>query len=457
MAERIGAQAFAVKAGGRQSSLFLCDAKHWRQYSPLMSKKTKVIPSPLHAAVDKEAKHLPTLLGTLLAQATVNPPGDHYDSMVQCLLDELALVGVPAKKLTPPAKLQRELLPEGQKHLLRHNVLGKLKSPGARKTLHFNAHYDVVPVGGTWKQGDPFKAHLDKGWIYGRGSADMKGSIASLLTALRALKTAGIRPVVNLEISFTADEETDSVLGADWLVNNAPLNADAALVMEGAEGDQICCGHNGVVWLEVEVIGKAAHGSRPELGVNALEKMAALVLALEHYKELLKKDTFHAPDGTLLVPTINVGGVFEQGPGGKINTVPASARFTIDRRVTPGESARGAENELRDILSAAASCIPDCRIKVRKISDNHPSYSEPSAPAFACLARSIEAVRGNKVDFCVSTGFTDMHFFAHHLGIPTMGYGPGGEGEHAVNERARLKDLVDCAQIYARMLTDFTG
>ena len=228
-------------------------------------------------------------------------------------------------------------------------------------------------------------------------------------------------------------------------------------VVFSAEGDQICCGHNGVVWLEVEVLGKAAHGSRPEMGINALEKMAALVDALGHYKLLLKNEPFRSPDGSLLYPTINVGGVFEQGPGGKINTVPALARFTIDRRVVPNENVDGVECEMREILEAAARIIPDCHIIIRKISDNHPCYSEPTDPVFASLAESIRAVRGKKVEYTVSTGFTDMHFFSHHLQIPTLGYGPGGEGEHAVDERARLKDLEDCARIYARLLTTFEG
>lgn len=400
---------------------------------------------------DLEAS-IPDLLRRLISIRTINPPGADYGAMTALLREELALSGVGSRLLTPSKKLQREILPEGQKDLLRHNVLGKLRTPGAKQTLHFNAHYDVVPVGGDWQHGDPFSGAVEKGWIYGRGTSDMKGSIASLLIALRALRKAGVKPAVNLEVSFTADEETDSLLGSSWLVENAPIAPDAVIVMEGAEGDQVCCGHNGVVWLEVEVLGKAAHGSRPDQGINALEKMAALVLALGNYAKLLAKEKFKAPDGSTMHPTINLGGVFEQGPGGKINTVPALARFTIDRRVIPSENAEAVELEMREILAAAAKSIPGCRIQIRKISDNHPSFSKPDAPVFKALADSIAEVRGKKVQFTVSTGFTDMQFFAHHLKVPTLGYGPGGENEHAIDERARLGDLADCARIYARMI-----
>jgi len=406
----------------------------------------------LDQAFDALLPKLPSLLQTLVDFRTINPPGNQYDEITLHLVKALQDSGLKARRLTPAAALQRKVLPPSDRHLLRHNVLGEWKVPGAKRTLHFNAHYDVVPVGGTWTHGDPFSGKVEKGWIYGRGTADMKGSIASLLTALRALQLAGLKPSVNVEVSFTADEETDSLLGSGWMVEHAPLKADAVVVMEGAEHDQICCGHNGVVWLEVDVLGKAAHGSRPDMGINAFEKMSALILALEDYKRKLASRPYTAPDGTIMRPTVNLGGVFTQGPGGKINTVPDKATFSIDRRVLPRESVKKAEAELVAALKAAAKAIPQCRIEIRKVSENFPCFSEPEAKVFQSLARSIQSVRGNPVSFGVSTGFTDMQFYAQYLKVPTLGYGPGGEREHAIDERARLQDLADCARTYAHLL-----
>ena len=150
----------------------------------------------------------------------------------------------------------------------------------------------------------------------------------------------------------------------------------------------MCCGHNGVVWLNVRVHGRAAHGSTPEAGINALEKMSALVLALNGYKQLLARRTFRAPDGRRMHPTINLGGVFASGEGGKVNTVPAAASFSIDRRVLPIESVRDAERELRAWLKAAAKKIPQCRITIEKISDNHSCYTAPAHPLFAAMRSS---------------------------------------------------------------------
>jgi succinyl-diaminopimelate desuccinylase len=409
------------------------------------------------AFLDAHVNDLVGLLQRLVRVRTVNPPGENYDDITRLLVDELSSCGLKARRLTVPARTLKSVLPAEQQGYPRYNVLGTLAAKSAKKTLHFNAHYDVVPVSGTWRHGDAFSGQVDGGWIYGRGTGDMKGSIASLLMALRAVRASRVTPRVNVEVSFTADEETDSLLGAGWLVQEAPIRPDYAIVMEGGEGDSVCCGHNGVVWLEVVVHGKAAHGSKPDAGINALEKMSALVLALEKHKDELASRRFETPEGKVMYPTLNVGGVFSSGPGGKINTVPAEARFSIDRRVLATESVEKAEKELRTFLTKAARAIPQCRITINKVSDNHPCYTEPTHPFFAAMAEAVSEVRGRGTTFSVSTGFNDMHFFSHHLKIPTLGYGPGGEQYHAVDERAKISELVKCAKVYARLLTHFGG
>ncbi|MGA2446372.1 MAG: ArgE/DapE family deacylase [Opitutaceae bacterium] len=396
------------------------------------------------------------LLQKLVRIPTVNPPGENYAVITALLTRELVRAGLQARRLAVPgtAVLLRQR-PE-LRACPRYNVLGFLDA-GAAKTVHFNAHYDVVPAGGRWRHGSPFVPAVEDGWIYGRGTADMKGSIASLLLALRALRATGTRPRCNVEVSFTADEETDSLLGAGWLVDQVPLKADCVVVMEGGEGRAIGCGHNGVVWLNVVVHGKPAHGSNPERGINALEKMSALVLALKDYKRCLARRRFRTPAGGVMHPTINVGGVFAAGAGGKINTVPAEASFSIDRRVIATETVAAAERELRAFLAAAAHRIPQCRISVEKVSENHPCYRDPVYPFFAAMAASVRRVRGGRPVFYVSTGFNDMHFFAEHRRVPTLGYGPVGFRPHAVDERVRVADLVTAAKIYVDLLTRFAG
>ncbi|MEO7598946.1 MAG: ArgE/DapE family deacylase [Opitutus sp.] len=407
--------------------------------------------------IDLHSSKLIANLQHLVGISTVNPPGENYDAITAYLTQELSAAGLESKRFAISSAVLRRSLPPEQHGYPRFNVLGKRATKGAQKTIHFNAHYDVVPVSGKWRHGSPFSGAVDRGWIFGRGTSDMKGSMASLLLALRALNELKVAPKMNLEVSFTADEETDSVLGTGWLVQHAPIDPDYAVVMEGGEGASVCCGHNGVVWLEVQVHGRAAHGSQPEHGINALEKMSALVLALEDYKRDLARRTFTTPDGRTMRPTINVGGVFSSGPGGKINTVPNEARFSIDRRVLSIEKHTTAERELRAFLAKAARSIPQCRITVHKVSENFSCFTPPTDPFFAAMARSVTRVRHAKTGFSVSTGFNDMHFFAHHRKIPTLGYGPGGEDYHGVDERANLRTLIATAKIYADLLLSFEG
>lgn len=411
-------------------------------------------------ASDYIERHSADLLGRLqelVRFPTINPPGRDYDEITRWLSREMGRVGLKAKRYPIPRKLLEQALPPEQHAFPRFNVVGKLGVRGARKTIHFNAHYDVVPVSGAWRHRSPFSGEVEAGWIYGRGTGDMKGSIASLLTALDALRATGTKPLMNVEVSFTADEETDSVLGAGWLVQHAPIDPDYAVVMEGGERDGVCCGHNGTIWLEVVVHGKAAHGSQPEKGVNALEKMAALILALDEYKQTLAQTTWETPEGKTMRPTMNIGGVFHCGEGAKINTVPAHASFTIDRRVLAIEDHAAAEKDLRAFVAAAARKIPGCRISVTKVSENYSCFSPPTDPFFTAMAGCVTRVRRAPAVFNVSTGFNDMHFFSHHLRIPTLGYGPGGENYHAVDERAKVKELLAAAKIYAELLTSFEG
>jgi succinyl-diaminopimelate desuccinylase len=409
------------------------------------------------AYIDLHSADLLARLRRLVGISTVNPPGENYDAITAELTRDLTAVGLRTRRFPIPRPLLRQTLPPAQHAFPRYNVLGQLAAPGAKKTLHFNAHYDVVPVSGTWRHGSPFSGTVDAGWIYGRGTSDMKGSIASLLLALQALRATGTVPRLNVEVSFTADEETDSVLGTGWLVAHAPIKPDYAIVMEGGELNQVCCGHNGTLWLEVTVHGRAAHGSMPERGINALEKMSALVLALGDYSRRLARRTFVTPEGKTMRPTLNLGGEFSSGPGGKINTVPALARFTIDRRILAVEDQAAAERDLRAFLAAAARQIPQCKISVAKISENFACFSQPTHPFFTAMAGCVTRVRRQPTVFNVSTGFNDMHFFSHHLKIPTLGYGPGGEDYHAVNERAKVKELLASAKIYADLLATFAG
>ncbi len=409
----------------------------------------------LRSAIARDRRHLIDLAASIIRIPTVNPPGAHYPACVAQLDQMTRAAGLETRVVrVPHAAVMREL-PDAAE-CPRALVIGRW-DVGAARTVHFNAHYDVVPAAATgWKFG-PFEPRVSQGWLYGRGSADMKGSIACVLHAVTVLRKLGITPKVNVEVSWTPDEETDSTFGVQWLVRKKLLDADYAIVCEGGSGRHVGCGHNGVLWFEVDVHGRAAHGSEPHRGINAVEQMSALVLDLKDYARELAGRTFRNPDGRIRSATINVGGVTATQDGGKINTVPGAVTFTLDRRVLPNENLAEAERHLRAYIRGAARRIPRLRVTVRKINQHTSTFSDPSGPFPRAFAAALARVRGQSTKFTVSTGFNDSHFFAGEAGLPTIGWGPGGESCHGTDERVRVSELVQAAQAYAEFIATFAG
>ena len=335
----------------------------------------------------------------------------------------------------------------------RYNLIARWDA-GRERTVHFNAHYDVVPCSGQWKFGDPFKPGIAAGAVYGRGSGDMKGSIAALLMAIESLRAAGVEPAFNIECSFTADEETGGELGAGWVVGQGLLNADFAVVCEGAAGTQVGCGHNGVLWLEVEFTGKAAHASRPEQGINAFEAVAGAVHKLQDYKRKLQETPrrFVDYDGQARNPTINIGGTFSGGRGDKINTVAEFARFSIDRRLVPGERLEAVERELRRAVSQVAEQQELLSYRLTSPLRIEPCVVDVEQQLPTAFARALQAVRRRTAGFKVTSGFTDLHYFVVEGGLPGIGYGVKGEHAHGVDERVRVRDLLLTARTYAEFM-----
>jgi succinyl-diaminopimelate desuccinylase len=401
------------------------------------------------------AEHQPdtvAFLQSLVQIATVNPPGERYEECVDVLDRRLRALGMTTVIVRVPDAVVASTLPDSAGYA-RFNLIGRW-DVGAPKTLHFNAHYDVVPVSGQWKHG-AFNPEVVGGWIYGRGSSDMKGSIASLCAALEAVRDSNVTPKVNIEVSFTADEEVGGELGAGYIVREGLVSPDFAIECEGGGKGNIGYGHNGVLWFRVNVHGKAAHAAAPHKGVNAFEGAAAIVGALQPLKKAFDKRSFTPQGAKVMHPTMNVGGVFGIGPGPKVNTVPAEAWFTIDRRIVPNEKLRDAEREMLKALRTAKTKAPKVKMDVDVFQRIDPCVSDPASEFHAQFAEAVRVTRKRKPKLSVVNGFTDLHWFVHDLGLPGIGYGPGGEGGHGVDERAKIEDLISTAQVYARFMETF--
>ncbi len=401
----------------------------------------------VHQYIDQHQEQLIGNAQALVGVDTTNPPGRNYQAMSDALLGRCRDLGLAAKVYRVPDQEVRRVL--GSSELPRYNLIARWDA-GRPQTVHFNAHYDVVPCAGQWKFGDPFEPGLAGNALYGRGAGDMKGAIAALLMAVEALMQTGAEPAFNIECSFTADEETGGQLGAGWIVHKGLVNADFAVVCEGAAGTQVGCGHNGVLWLEVELTGKAAHASSPQQGVNAFEAMSSVVQKLQAYKQKLNapQGCYVDFDGRSRNPTLNIGGVFSGGEGDKINTVPAYARFSLDRRLVPGEQIAAVERALRRAVERAAE--PPCRVTAPLRIEPCVVDAEHALPQ--AFAQAVQAVRRRAASYRLSAGFTDLHYFAIDGGLPGIGYGVKGERIHGTDERVRVRDLALTARTYAEFM-----
>lgn len=402
------------------------------------------------AYIERNQARMVERLQDMVRLPTTNPPGRNYEEMVGWLSRCCTELGM---KVAIHRVADSTVEAEGaDPSFPRLNLLARW-DVGAPRTVHFNAHYDVVPAAGNWRMGGAFEAKVSAGWLYGRGSGDMKGSIAALLAAIEALVMTQSTPAFNIECSFTADEETGGRLGAGHIVREGLVNADYAVVCEGASATKVGLGHNGVLWLEVRIRGKSAHASSPDQGVNAFEAMAGLVHYLRPLKKGLAASSRRYRDftGQVRNPTVNIGGVFG-GSGQKVNTVPGDAIFTVDRRIPPNESLAHAEAELRRAIGQAADRVPRIRYTVRPILKIDPCVMDAEHALPRALARSVRHVRRGATGFRVTAGFTDLHYFIEDGGMPGIGYGVGGQRAHGADERVRVRELVQTARTYAHFM-----
>ena len=379
----------------------------------------------------------------LIEIPTVNPPGENYEKMADFLERECRGIGLSVKRHVTPEKILRKYgIRSGSRRI---SVVADW-DVGAKKTFHVNSHYDVVPATDKWDT-DPFRAVVRGNRIYGRGSEDMKGNIVSVLAAVEALKKSGARPGMNIQLSFTPDEETGGRTGLGYLVRENLVKADYAM-SEGYPGNHVSVGNKGVLWAEVLVRGKSCHASAPHKGVNAFEKMTALAVKLEKLKKrvIARKTRYQMRDDVSRHATFVMGGVLEGGV--KVNVVPGEAKFSIDRRLIPEESAAEAKKEIESVIRRFNKIHKDSKAIIKYFSMEEPAMTRYDAKFFKVVSDSIKAATGKKAEFRVMSGATDMRYFMWK-GVPSLGYSAsGGEKWHGDNEYVRVDSLVSTARVF---------
>jgi acetylornithine deacetylase len=232
----------------------------------------------------------------------------------------------------------------------RPNVVAVARGTGGGRSLMLNAHMDTVGVAG---MSGPFSPRVDGGRLYGRGAYDMKGSLAACMLATAAATRRALRGDVVL--TAVADEEFASV-GTEAV--GATLSADAAIVTEPTEM-QVAIAHRGFVHLEIETRGRAAHGSRPHLGIDAIAKMGRVLVGIEDLDARLRSTPTHRYVGSGSVHASLIEG------GQEFSSYPARCVVQAERRTIPGEAVALAEEEVREIVTRAGADDPDFSADVR--------------------------------------------------------------------------------------------
>jgi acetylornithine deacetylase/succinyl-diaminopimelate desuccinylase len=318
---------------------------------------------------------------------------------------------------------------------------------GDRPALAWNGHLDVVPAGDltAWRH-PPFAAEVVDGTLVGRGAADMKGGIASALGAVSAIRRAGVELAGRLDLHLAADEELAGLHGTKVLFERGHLDQDAAIVGEATDLN-LALAERGGAWITATARGRAAHGSTPQLGVNAITSMARFLLRIEE----VVPDLEHPLVGR---PTVNAAMIHG---GSAPNVVADRCVVEIDRRIIPGETEPGMVLEPFDRLADAIRTeFPETDLSF-EIGQWTDAAEVSGDPAIADLCRT--AVREETGRAPLDTGFTgitDARFYLNERSIPTIILGPGSLGvAHTANESVELAELVAAARIYARVFARF--
>lgn len=318
----------------------------------------------------------------------------------------------------------------------RPTAVGTLRGAGGGRSLMLNAHADTVGVEG---MPEPFSASIRDGKLYGRGAHDMKGSLASSIGAAKALVDAGVRLKGDLVIAAVADEEYGSLGTADLI---GRYRADAAIVTEPTNLD-ICLAHKGYVWIEVETIGKAAHGSRFTEGVDANMRMGRFLAELDKLERSLRAGPAHPLVGPPSLHAAIVSG------GSGLSTYAAACTLKIERRTIPGETEADSVGEIQAIVDRLAAADPTFRAKVKPFFARHPFEVSPGAEIVKVLGRAARETLGHQPAFVGDTPWMDSALLAD-AGIETVVMGPRGAGEHSIEEWVDLESVIAMAEILAR-------
>lgn len=403
-------------------------------------------------AIEEREEQLVDLLQTMLSIDTTNPPGHGYPEMVELLEPMLQDLGYETRILEVPdeiVKKKSSALADGP----RPNILAR-KDNGHDETVTVYAHMDTVPVEEPWSF-DPLKGTRRDGKIYGRGAADMKGAIATLLTALAVIEEEGLDERYNVDVTLVTDEEL-YYSGVCFMVDEDLVRGHILCLEGGLRSLTVAI--NGFMSYSVSVKGKSVHSGRSYLGVNALEEAVPILEELLELKKEVdsRRSSYEATvysDEDYIRPVLNIT-MFRGGQ--KVNIVPSAAVIQGDRRYIPEEDPAEVEAEIGEAVArgAGGSKAIDISFDIKR--GYRPVVTPTDSPRVGRMKRVMEAVLDQDVPLVGEQGSSDMGYVQAVTDKEVLSFGPGRtcSNPHGADEHVHVEDLLRHAEILVRYITE---
>lgn len=389
-----------------------------------------------------------TFLQEMVRTPSVNPPGE-YEEIHSTVRSKFEDFGWKCETVETPENILKDLGLDPDYPRL--NLLA-YPTVGDGPTIALNAHLDTVPVDdpNAWNY-DPFGGAIEDGRVYGRGSHDSKGRIASYTLAARALEEAEKLPEnATIVLAITCDEETGGQAGPGYLLESGKLAPEYAIVEGNCQNLRI--GHSGVRHFEVSVDGKASHaGVDPEGGANAILGASKLLQAVEKYADELKREKSEVPGvgSPTAVPGTIEGGV-------KTNVVPSSCSFTVDHRVPPDYDGNQLADRFSDMIHSV-DLSPNISASIETVLQADPYLADPDDRHVRIVQENAEAIFDREFDLIGVRGFSDGRFFSQ-AGAKTLNFGPGDDqgNVHGVDENISIEQITRAGATVASSIIDLS-
>jgi acetylornithine deacetylase/succinyl-diaminopimelate desuccinylase family protein len=380
----------------------------------------------------------------LVAIATENPPGAAYRACADRIARELAHCGLGAALIEAPPAPRGAQMGAAESGYCLASGYGE-----GTPVLYFHGHYDVVPA----VHPEQFQPNVRDGRLYGRGTSDMKGGIASMVYAMRALKEHQVPLNGRVAVMLVPDEETGGERGSRYLAETGRLGRDGMgmLTAEPTEG-VIWNANRGALSLTVTVRGTPAHVGLHYLGVNAFEQMLRVADALSQLKREVagRRTGFHIEPDAARQSILMMGGRCEGGSN--FNLVPADCTFTVERRINPEEDLATEKQRLLDLFERLRR--EGIELEVDIFQEAPSAGVDERHPLAQALARNVARVTGVMPAFEMCPGLLDSRWYARR-GVPAFAYGPGLLSvSHGPEEYLPVASLAQSATVYALTARD---